>query len=72
MKFNHNRLLKSLIDKNMKKKDFINKIGYLLLQFSKMLKWDALSLTIIRKICKELGIDIGNLICIEKIIKEDE
>ncbi|EHI78944.1 hypothetical protein HMPREF9093_00795 [Fusobacterium sp. oral taxon 370 str. F0437] len=38
MKFNHNRLLKSLIDKNMKKKDFINKIGYLLLQFSKMLK----------------------------------
>lgn len=34
----------------MKKKDFIDKIGYLLLQFSKMLKHSVLSLTIIRKI----------------------
>ena len=39
---------------------------------SKMVRGDAVSLTVIGKICKELDADIGDLICIEKDVKEDK
>jgi putative transcriptional regulator len=67
MKFNYNGLWKALIDNNMKKKDLINRTGILPTTISKMVRGDAVSLTIIGKICgEELGTDIGDLICIEK------
>ena len=72
VKFNYNGLWKTLIDKNMKKKDLIDKTGVSPTTISKMVRGDAVSLTIIGKICEELGTDIGDLICIEKIVKEDE
>ena len=72
MKFNYNGLWKVLIDKNMKKKDLINKIGISPTTISKMVRGDAVSLTIIGKICVELGTDIGDLICIDKDFKEDK
>lgn len=72
MKFNYNGLWKTLIDKNMKKKDLIDRTGVSPTTISKMVKGEAVSLTIIGKICEELGTDIGDLICIEKIVKEDE
>jgi hypothetical protein len=72
MKFNYNGLWKTLIDKDMKKKDLIDKTGVSPTTISKMVKGDAVSLTIIGKICEELGTDIGDLICIEKMVKEDE
>lgn len=72
MKFNYNGLWKTLVDKNMKKKDLIDKTGVSPTTISKMVREDAVSLTVIVKICEELGTDIGDLICIEKIIKEDE
>lgn len=70
MKFNYNGLWKVLIDKNMKKKDLIDKIGISPTTISKMVRGDAVSLTIIGKICVELGTDIGDLICIDKDFKE--
>mgnify|MGYP000352968526 CR=1 FL=1 len=72
MKFNYNGLWKVLIDKNMKKKDLIDKTGVSPTTISKMVRGDAVSLTIIGKICEELGADIGDLICIEKNSLEDK
>lgn len=72
MKFNYNGLWKTLIDRNMKKKDLIDKTGISPTTVSKMVKGDAVSLTIIGKICEELETDIGDLICINKDIKENK
>ena len=72
MKFNYNGLWKALIDNNMKKKDLIDRTGISPTTISKMVRGDAVSLTIIGKICEELGTDIGDLICIEKMVKEDK
>ena len=72
MKFSYNGLWKTLIDKNMKKKDLIDKIGVSPTTISKMVRGYAVSLAIIGKICKELGTDIGDLICIDKDFKEDK
>ena len=72
MKFNYNGLWKTLIDKNMKKKDLIDKTGVSPTTISKMVRGDAVSLAIIGKICEELGTDIGDLICIEKNSLEDK
>lgn len=37
---------------------------------SKMVRGDAVSLTIIGKICEELGTDIGDLICIKNSLED--
>ena len=72
MKANYKRLWHILLDKNMKKKDLIDRTGISPTTISKMVRGDAVSLTVIGKICEELGSDIGDLICIEKDVKEDK
>ena len=72
MKFNYNGLWKLLIDKNMKKKDLIDDTGISPTTISKMVRGDAVSLSVIGKICEKLGSDVGDLICIEKDIEEDK
>ena len=72
MKFSYNGLWKVLIDKNMKKKELIDKTGISPTTISKMVRGDAVSLTIIGKICVEIGTDIADLICIDKDFKEDK
>lgn len=69
MKFNYNGLWKLLIDKNMKK-DLIDETGISPITISKMVRGDAVSLSVIGKSCEELGADVGDLICIEKDIEE--
>ncbi len=56
----------------MKKKALIDKTGVSPTTISKMVRGGAVSLTIIGKICEELGTDIGDLICIEKNSLEDK
>lgn len=72
MKFNYNGLWNTLIDKNMKKKDLTDRTRVSPTTISKMVRGDAVSLTVIGKICKELDADIGDLICIEKDVKGDK
>lgn len=72
MKFSYNGLWKLLIDKNMKKKDLIDETGISPTTISKMVRGEAVSLSVIGKICEELGSDVGDLICIEKDIEEDK
>ena len=45
MKFSYNGLWKMLIDKNMKKKDLIDRTGISPTTISKMVRGDAVSLT---------------------------
>ena len=66
MKFNYNGLWKVLIDKNMKKKDLVDRTGVSPTTISKMVRGEAVSLSVIGKICEELDTDIGDLICIDK------
>ena len=66
MKFNYSGLWKALIDNNMKKKDLVEKTGISPTTISKMVRGDAVSLTVIGKICEELDTDLGDLISIEK------
>ncbi len=56
----------------MKKKDLTDRTSVSPTTISKMVRGDAVSLTVIGKICKELDADIGDLICIEKDVKEDK
>lgn len=62
MEFNYNGLWKILIDKNMKKKDLIVSVGISPTTISKMTKGEAISLSVLGKICKELNIDIGDAV----------
>lgn len=72
MKFNYNGLWKTLIDKNMKKKDLVEQIGISPTTISKMTKGEAISLTILGKICELLGTNIGDLVSIDKEITKGE
>lgn len=72
MKFNYNGLWKVLIDKNMKKKDLIDRTGISPTTISKMVRGEAVSLSVIWKICEEIGTDVGDLICIDKNAEEDK
>lgn len=72
MKFSYNGLWKTLIDKNMKKKDLVEQIGISPTTISKMTKGEAISLTILGKICELLGTDIGDLVSIDKELTKGE
>lgn len=71
VKFNYNGLWKILIDKNMKKKDLMDKTGISPTTISKMVKGKPVSLAVLGKICRELDSDIGEIIMIEELIMED-
>jgi DNA-binding Xre family transcriptional regulator len=70
MKFNYNGLWKLLIDKNMIKKDLMKKTGISPSTVSKMTKGEPVNMQILWKICTELDSDIGDLVCIDKSVKE--
>lgn len=72
MKFCYNGLWKALIDNNMKKKDLIEQIGISPTTILKMSKGEAVSLTILGKICEVLVTDVGDLISIDKEIAKGE
>lgn len=62
MEFSYNGLWKILIDKNMKKKDLTELLGVSPTTIAKMTKGEAISLSILGKICEELQIDIGDAV----------
>lgn len=62
MKISYNGLWKILIDKNMQKKDLINKIGISSTTIAKMGKGEKVSLDVIERICSYFDCDIGDII----------
>ena len=66
MAVSYNGLWKLLIDKNMKKMDLVEKIGISSSTLAKMSKGEAVSMTIMEKICEELNCDFGDIINYER------
>ncbi len=66
MKISYNGLWKILIDKNMQKKDLIDKIGISSTTIAKMGKGEKISLDVIERICVYFDCDIGDVICFER------
>ena len=62
MAVSYNGLWKLLIDKNMKKMDLINQVGISSSTLAKMSKGEAVSMSILEKICDKLDCDFGDII----------
>lgn len=62
MKISYNGLWKILIDRNMQKKDLIDKIGISSTTIAKMGKGEKVSLDVIERICSYFDCDIGDII----------
>lgn len=68
MTFSYNKLWKQLIDKNMLKKDLIEKANISPTTIASMSKGKPVSLETLGKICELLGCNIGDIV--EVIINE--
>lgn len=74
MSISYNGLWKLLIDKNLQRKDLIDKLNISSSTFAKMSKGEPVSLTVLEKLCEYLNCDIGDLMSFKKIdqIQEEE
>ena len=66
MKTSYNNLWKMLIDRNMQKKDLIDKFGISSTTIAKMGKGDKVSLDVLERICAYFDCIIGDVISFEK------
>lgn len=66
MKTSYNNLWKMLIDRNMQKKDLIDKLGISSTTIAKMGKGDKVSLDVLERICVYFDCNIGDVISFEK------
>ena len=62
MAVSYNGLWTLLIDKNMKKMDLIDQVGISSSTLAKMSKGEAVSMSILEKICDKLDCDFGDII----------
>ena len=65
-KFAYNKLWKLLIDKRMTKKTLMERTGVSKATFAKMNKGESVTLDILARLCKELNVDIGDVVELEK------
>lgn len=66
MAVSYNGLWKLLIDKDMKKTDLVNNLGISSSTIAKMARGERVSLSILEKICDELGCDFGDIISYDR------
>lgn len=66
MKIYYNGLWKVLIDKNMNKKDLMEKVGLSPATVAKMTKGEFVSMQVLYRICKNLDVDFKDIIAMEK------
>ena len=66
IRFSYNKLWKILIDKRMTKKTLMERTGVSKATFAKMNKGDSVTLDVLARLCKELNVDIGDVVEIEK------
>jgi hypothetical protein len=66
MKINYNGLWKVLIDKNMNKKDLMEKVSLSPTTVAKMTKGEFVSMQVLYRICKNLDVDFKDIIAMEK------
>jgi DNA-binding Xre family transcriptional regulator len=65
-------LWKLLIDKKKKKTDLINDVGISSSTLAKMSKGEAVSMSILGKICEKYGCNFGDIVSYEKEIEDTE
>ena len=65
MAISYNGLWKILIDKGMKKGDLKRRMGISSGTIAKMTNGEAVTLTVLEKICNEFNCDIGDLVEID-------
>lgn len=65
-------LWKLLIDKNMYKKDLIEKLGISSATIAKMGKGESVSMDVLQKICDYMDCNIGDIMSFEKTEKEEK
>lgn len=68
MEYNYNKLWKLLIDKNLMKKDLMERTGITSSTIAKMGKNKAVSMEVLGKICMALDCNIGDIV---DVVKED-
>lgn len=68
MEYNYNKLWKLLIDKNLMKKDLMEKTGITSSTIAKMGKNKAVCMEVLGKICMALDCNIGDIV---DVVKED-
>lgn len=66
VKLSYNKLWKVLFCKKMKKKTLMEKTGVSKATLAKMKRGEPVSLEVIARICIELGVDIGDIVELEK------
>ena len=66
MKISYNGLWKIMIDKKMRKKDLMDKVGLSSTTIAKMGKGEKVSLDVIERVCNHFDCDIGDVISFEK------
>ena len=62
MAFSYNGLWKLLIDKDMNKMELMKQVGISSGTVAKMTKGEAVSMSILEKICEKLDCDFGDLV----------
>ena len=70
MRISYHRLLKLMIDKNMKKVDMMDLVGISSSTVAKMTNGEFVSMKILEKICERLDCDFGDIVHYEKKIKD--
>lgn len=71
MSISYNSLWKMLIDKNLQRKDLIEKLNISSSTFAKMSKGEPVSLTVLEKLCNYLECDIGDVMSFYNNCEED-
>lgn len=66
MKISYNNLWKIMIDRDMQKKDLIEKIGVSSTTVAKMGKGEKVSLDVLERICEYFDCNIGDVVSFEK------
>lgn len=66
MPVSYNGLWKLLIDKNMKKMDLVEKVGISSSTLAKMSKGEAVSMSVLEKLCETLDCDFGDIISYDR------
>ena len=70
MAVSYNGLWKILFDKNMKKVDMMDLVGFSSSTVAKMTNGEFVSMKILEKICERLDCDFGDIVHYEKKIKD--
>ena len=66
MAISYNGLWKLMIDKNLQKKDLIEKLGISSATIAKMGKGESVSIDVLERICDYMNCNIGDVMSFEK------